>query len=180
MLYFGVPAAERVDEFLRHAVNLVDHGFGVMILFEGPRPAEPFGEQVLQQVLMHFADLDHARIDLPPVQCRPYLVGRAAHTVADDDVLVRLRVTIPIVVMVEHESGHAVSGDAGDASLSRAGGRVLVFEIVDGHFRGIAHAFVDAVPGFLVSECPEDADAFRLACGQVPSGDGRLPVVSLA
>ena len=151
-----------------------------MILFEGPRPAEPFGEQILQQVLMHFADLDHARIDLPPVQCRPYLVGRTAHTVANDDVLVRLRVTVTTVVMVEHESGHAVRGDAGDAPLSRAGGRVLVFEIVDGHFRGLAHALVDAVPGFLVSERPEDADAFRLACGQVPSGDGRLPVVPLA
>lgn len=31
--------------------------------------------QVLQQVLMHFADLDHAGVDLPTVQRGPYLVG---------------------------------------------------------------------------------------------------------
>ena len=42
--YFRMASAESVDEFLRHAVDLVDHGLGVMILFEGPRPAEPFGE----------------------------------------------------------------------------------------------------------------------------------------
>ena len=33
---FRVPAAERVDEFLWNALDLVDHGFGVGVLFEGP------------------------------------------------------------------------------------------------------------------------------------------------
>lgn len=129
---------------------------------------------------MHFADLDHARVDLPPVQRGPHFVGRTAHTVADDDVLVRLWIPVTVVVMVEYESGHSVGRDAGDAPLSGTGRRILVFEILDGHFRGLAHAFVDAVSGFLVSERPEDADAFRLACGQVESGDGRFPVVAFA
>ena len=70
-----------------------------------------------------------------------------------------LRVAVTTVVVVERETGHAVGRDAGDASLSGAGRRILVFEIVDGHFRGLAHALVDAVPGF-GSERPEDADAF--------------------
>ena len=129
---------------------------------------------------MHFADLDHAGVDLPTIQRGPYLVGRAAHAVADDDVLVWLRVAVAVVVVVERETGHAVGRDAGDSSLSGAGRRILVFEIVDGHFRGLAHALVDAVPGFLVSERPEDADAFRLACGQVEAGDRRFPVVAFA
>ena len=68
---------------------------------------------------------------------------------------------------------------AGDAALARARGRVFLFEIFDGHFRGPAHAFVDSVTGLFIAECPEDADAFRLSCGQVESGDRSFAVVSL-
>ena len=177
--YFRVTSAEGVDEFLRHSLDLVDHGFGAGVLSEGPRPTEPFCEQVLEQVLMHFADLDHACVDLPSVQRGPDLVGRTAHAVAEDDVLVWLRVAVATVVMVEHEAGHPVGRYAGDAALARARGRVFLFEIFDGHFRGPAHAFVDSVTGLFIAERPEDADAFRLSCGQVESGDRSFAVVSL-
>lgn len=177
--YFRVTSAEGVDEFLRHSLDLVDHGFGAGVLSEGPRPTEPFCEQVLEQVLMHFADLDQACVDLPSVQRGPDLVGRTAHAVAEDDVLVWLRVAVATVVMVEHEAGHPVGRYAGDAALARARGRVFLFEIFDGHFRGPAHAFVDSVTGLFIAECPEDADAFRLSCGQVESGDRSFAVVSL-
>ena len=175
---FRMAAAERVDEFLRDSLDLVGHGFRPAVAHGTERPAEFLREQILQQVLLKLAELHGRRQYLPPVQRGPCLVVRAAHAVADDGVLVRLGIAVPGVVMVEHESHDAVTGDAGDPALSGAGRRVFPFEVCNGHFGGALHAFVDPASGVRVGERPEDAHAFGLACGQVPSGYGCLPVVA--
>ena len=124
---------------------------------------------------MHFAELDQGRVDLAPVQRGPRAVGGASHPVGDDDVLVRLGVAVPGVVMVEHETGHPVASHGRDPSLPGAGCCIAFpLHVFEGHPGGLLQAFLDARAGFLVAERPQDADAFGLAGRQIPSGDGRL------
>ena len=151
----AVTAAECLDEFGGYPVHLVDDGFGSLFVdLGGPGPSESLGEQVLEEVLVDFGDLDHAGVQFPAVERGPYPVRASAHAVGYGDVLVRLRVAVTGVEMVEHESGDAVACHGCDPSLPRPRRSVFVFEVGDGHVRGFLEAFVDAPACFRVAERP--------------------------